>query len=67
MMSQCTAHDLICDKKKKCKKDVVGIVKFDLIDLLPTNPSLLILQRHTGVCEEKFDVNSKIAQIRQNM
>ena len=36
MMSQCTAHVLICDKKK-CKKDVVGIVKFDLIDLLPTN------------------------------
>ena len=35
-VTKCTAHDLICDKKKR-KKDVVGIVKFDLIDLLPTN------------------------------
>ena len=29
------AHDFIC--KKRHKKDVVGIVTFDLIGLLPTN------------------------------
>ena len=32
-----TAHDVICEKKKNMKKDVVGIVTFDLIGLLPTN------------------------------
>ena len=31
------------------------------------NLSKPILQRHDGVCEEKFDVNSKIAQIKQIM
>ena len=32
------AHDVICEKKNKnTKKDVVGIVTFDLIGLLPTN------------------------------
>ena len=32
-------NDVICEKKKKknTKKDVVGIVTFDLIGLLPTN------------------------------
>ena len=30
------AHDVICAKKKS-EKDVVGIITFDLIDLLPTN------------------------------
>ena len=32
-------HDIICEKKKKNtrKNDVVGIVTFDLIGLLPTN------------------------------
>ena len=30
-------HDVICAKKKTCEKDVVGIVTFDLIGLLPTN------------------------------
>ena len=35
MMSQCTTHDIICAKNGK--KDVVGIVTFDLIGLLPTN------------------------------
>ena len=50
------------------KKDVVGIVTFDLIGLLPTNHIIAyILQKHTRVCEETFDVKSTIAQIRQNM
>ena len=31
-----TAHDVICENKTR-KKDVVGIVTFDLIGLLPTN------------------------------
>ena len=31
------AHDVICEKKKMCEKDVVGIVTFDLIGLLPTS------------------------------
>ena len=31
-----TAHDVIC-KKKMREKDIVGIVTFDLIGLLPTN------------------------------
>ena len=53
------ARDVICEKKMR-EKDVVGIVTFDLIGLLPTNiiTLLLILQRHIGVCEETFNVNS---------
>ena len=52
-------------KKKTCEKDVVEIVTFDLISLLPTNHTLLlILQWHTGVSEETFVVNRKIAQQR---
>ena len=31
-----TAHDVICEKKLR-EKNVVGIVTFDLIGLLPTN------------------------------
>ena len=45
---------------KNAQKDVV-----DLIGLLPTN-HIIILQWHTGVYEEKFDVNIKIAQTTQN-
>ena len=30
------AHDVICEKKMR-EKEVVGIVTFDLIGLLPTN------------------------------
>ena len=45
---------------KNAQKDVV-----DLIGLLPTN-HILILQWHTGVYEETFDVNIKIAQTTQN-
>ena len=52
---------------KNCERDLVVIVTFDLIGLLPTNHIIATLQRHTGVFEEIFDVNSKIAQIRQNM
>ena len=43
------AHDVICAKKKKREKDVVGIITFDLIGLLPTNHIIAILQWHTGV------------------
>ena len=43
--------------KKRREKDVVVIVTFDLIGLLPT----------TGVCEETFNVNRRIAQTMQNI
>ena len=45
-------------------KDVVCIV-FDLIGLLTNNHLLLILQWHTRVYAETFDVNIKIAQTMQ--
>ena len=50
--------------KKTREKDGVGIVIFDLIlaYFVPIT-LLLILQWHTRVCEETFDVNSKIAQL----
>ena len=53
------AHDVILWKKMR-EKDVVGIVTFDLIGLLPTNHInlLLILQWHIEVCEETFNDNS---------
>ena len=54
-------------KKKTREKDVVGIVIFDLTGYFPPITLLLILQWHTGVCEEAFDVNSKIAQTTQNI
>ena len=41
------------------QKDVVGIVTFDLPRLLPTN-HIIILQWHTRVYEEMFDLNIKI-------
>ena len=54
--------------KKTREKDVVGIATFDVISLLPPITLLLISKRHTGVCEETFDVvNSKIAQTTQNI
>ena len=50
------------------EKDVVGIVTFDLIGLLPTNHTLLfILQWHTEVYEKTLDINRKIAQPTQNI
>ena len=36
MSHKCMAHDVICAKKKR-EKDVVGIITFGLIGLLPTN------------------------------
>jgi len=49
-----------------CNKDVVGIVTFDLVGLLPTNHIIAcITMAYTGVCEETFDINSKIAQTTQ--
>ena len=53
---------------KTRQKDVVLIVTFDLIGLLSTNHKfLLILQWPTGVCEETFTVNRKIAQTTKNI
>ena len=49
-----------------CKKDVVGIVTFDLIGLLPTNHIIILQICHVGIFEETFDVNMKIAQTTQN-
>lgn len=37
--------------------DGVAFVSFDPISLLPTN-HIVILQGHTGVCKEMFDVNT---------
>ena len=53
--------------KKTAQKDVVGIVTFDLINWLTFHQPhycLYYLQWHTRVCEEMFDVNSKIAQTK---
>ena len=47
------------------EKDVVCIVTFDLIGLLPTN-HIIILQWHVGVYEETFDANMKKAQTTRN-
>ena len=71
------ALDVICAKKyslpliiknlrwhKTHNKDV-GIVAFDLIGLLSTN-HIFILQWHSRVNEEMFDVNIKIAQTTQH-
>ena len=79
-MSFRMAYDVICVKKypltlfvtnlrwhKMCKKDVVVIVTFDLIGLLPTNHMTPYqLQWHTGISEKTFDVNIKISQTMQN-
>ena len=56
-------------KKKMSKKDVVRIVTFDLTGLLPTNHIIAYMYITTAyrVCEETFNVNSKIDQLRQNM
>ena len=49
--------------KKTHEKDVVGIVTFDLIGLLSTNHIIAYITiAYTGVCEETFDINRKIAQ-----
>ena len=71
------AHDIISAKKKNTrKKDVVklNIVAFDLIGLLPTNHVIpyitMVYQRKQGNAqwnEETLNVNSKIAQTRQNV
>ena len=47
--------------KKTSQKDVVGMVTFDLIGLLSTNHIIAYI-----ICEEMFDINSKIAQTRKN-
>ena len=45
------AHDVICGKKKKHEKDVVGIVLFDLIGLLPTNQIIAYITMAYGISE----------------
>ena len=47
------------------ENNVVGVVTFHLIGLLPTDH--IILQWHTGVYEETFDLNIKIAQTVQSI
>ena len=44
--------------KETCKKDVIGIVIFDLIGYFPPITLFITLQWHTIVNEETFDVNS---------
>ena len=51
---------------KMHENNVVGVVTFHVIGLLPTN-HIIILQWHTGVYEETFDLNDKIAQTMQNI
>ena len=49
----------ICTKKKRAKPDLIG--------LLPTNHFIAyITMEYTGVCEETFDIHSRIAQTTQN-
>ena len=48
----------------KTRNKDVGIIAFDLISLLSTN-HIFILQWHSRVNEEMFDVNIKIAQTTQ--
>ena len=38
-----------------------------MVPFYEQNLSKPILQRHNGVCEETFDVNSKIAQLKRNL
>ena len=65
MMSFAQKILVASNRDKTCEKDVV-IVTFDLIGLLPTNHIIIKLQGQTGVYEETFDVNIKIAQTPQN-
>ena len=63
-----TSHDVICENNTR-EKDVVGIVTFDLIGLLPggllrTN-NIIAYITIAYRSEETFDVNSKIAQTTQ--
>ena len=47
-------------QKKRAKPDLIG--------LLPTNHFIAyITMEYTGVCEETFDIHSKIAQTTQNV
>ena len=47
--------------KKTCKKDVSGIVTFDLIGLLPSDHIIAYsaILWHIEVCEKTFDVKVK--------
>ena len=38
-----------------------------MVPFYEQNLSKPILQRHNGVCEETFDVNCKIAQLKRNL
>ena len=53
---------------KMREKDVVGIVTFDLIGLLPTNHIICLYYNGIPeVFEKKFGVNSYIAKTTQNI
>ena len=60
-----TAHDIICEKNCT-KKILLELSHLTLLAYFPPTTLLLtcILQWHTGVCDEMFDVNSKIAQTK---
>ena len=50
---------------QNARKVVVGIVAFDLVGFT-SHQYIIILQWYTGVYEETFDINIKIAQTAQN-
>ena len=52
-------------EKNARKKYCWNIVTFDLLAYFPPITLLPLLHLHTGVCEETFIVNSKIAQTTQ--
>ena len=61
------AHDVICAKKRE--KDVVEIITFDLIGLLPTNHIIayITVAYRSFLRKLSFNVNSKTAQTTQNI
>ena len=68
MSYKCTAHDVICaEKQKNAKKTLLELQHLTWLVYFPPIILLLILQWHTGVCEETFDINSKMAKKTQNI
>ena len=55
--------------QKKHEKDVVGIITFDLIGLLPTNhiTAYITMAYRSFLRKQSFDINSKTAQTTQNI
>ena len=56
-------------KKKKREKDVVGMITFDLIGLLPTNHIIayITMAYRSFLRKLSFDINSKTAQTTQSI